>query len=277
MKKFDIHSSHRAIVLVPTVIYLVLVWGVAVAPARKIDADFPPGASGRPTTELVKRGEEVYKSLGCAVCHTMQIRGDERVRVQKGDRWIVPVRAPDARYGLDEPTSPEEYADANPPLIGTQRTGPDLTGVGDRLPSALWHYWHLYDPRSVSPDSVMPSYRFLFQVVGESDAAPPPSEPFNVGKGYLIVAILAVVFAGLGWLLFGFTPALLIALLIGIAAGVALVRDCELCVPPQEEGELIEDGIDSLGLPEGARLYATADARALAEYLLALRRPVRGP
>jgi cbb3-type cytochrome oxidase cytochrome c subunit len=277
MKKFDIHSSHRAIVLIPTAIYLVLVWIVAVAPARKMAADYPVGASGRPVPELVQRGEAVFKSMGCAVCHTQQIRGDERVRVQKGDRWVVPVRAPDARYGLDEPTSPEEYADADPPLIGTQRTGPDLTGVGDRLPSALWHYWHLYDPRSVSPGSTMPSYRFLFRVVPEGQGPEAVDEPFNTGKGYLIVGVVVVVFAFFGWLLFGVTPALAMTVLLGVAAGLALVKDCEVCAPPSAEGEIVEEGIDALGLPPGTQLYADGRARALAEYLLWLRRPVRGP
>lgn len=46
--------------------------------------------------------------------------------------------------------------------MGTQRTGPDLSAVGKRLPDVQWHYWHLYNPQSVSPDSLMPPHRFLF-------------------------------------------------------------------------------------------------------------------
>jgi hypothetical protein len=295
---FDIHTSHRTILLLPLVVYVVLVYFVAIAPSLKVNRDYPssdvassdvaegaaagseaaPGGalpSGvRPLSPLAKRGEEVYVSYGCTVCHTQQIRGDERLRVQIGDSMVVPVRAPDARYGLDEPTRPEEYANATPPFLGTQRTGPDLTGVGDRLPSVLWHYWHLYDPRSVSPGSVMPPYRFLFRVTTDPDGKLPPDQPFNAGLAWLWVAILALVFVGLGWLLFGFTPTLLITLALGVGAGWMMIRDCEVCAVPIGEGEVVEEGIDALGLPKDAKLVASPEARALAEYLLSLKRPV---
>ncbi len=145
---FDIHTSHRAILIVPLAIYVVLVYFVAVAPALEMNRRYPPSdpalveeggetaPQGAGTTmalsDRAKRGEVVFKAYGCVVCHTQQIRGDERLRVQIGDRMLVPVRAPDARYGLDEPTRPEDYANASPPLLGTQRTGPDLTGDSER-------------------------------------------------------------------------------------------------------------------------------------------------
>ena len=43
---------------------------------------------------------------------------------------------------------------------GSKRTGPDLARVGDRY-SNEWHVQHLIEPRSVVPESVMPSYAFL--------------------------------------------------------------------------------------------------------------------
>jgi len=36
--------------------------------------------------------------------------------------------------------------------------------------SAAWHHVHLYSPRSINVDSVMPSYRFLYQTRRISDA-----------------------------------------------------------------------------------------------------------
>jgi cytochrome c oxidase cbb3-type subunit 2 len=48
-------------------------------------------------------------------------------------------------------------------LMGTERTGPDLTNIGRRQPSEEWHLMHLYDPRSVVPGSIMPSYPWLFE------------------------------------------------------------------------------------------------------------------
>jgi cytochrome c oxidase cbb3-type subunit 2 len=49
-------------------------------------------------------------------------------------------------------------------LMGTERTGPDLTDVGNRQPSKDWHLMHLYNPRSVVKQSIMPSYAWLFEV-----------------------------------------------------------------------------------------------------------------
>jgi cytochrome c oxidase cbb3-type subunit 2 len=43
---------------------------------------------------------------------------------------------------------------------GSERTGPDLARVGGKYSDA-WHVDHLKDPRSVSPESVMPPYAFL--------------------------------------------------------------------------------------------------------------------
>jgi cytochrome c oxidase cbb3-type subunit 2 len=43
---------------------------------------------------------------------------------------------------------------------GSKRTGPDLARVGGRY-SDEWHVQHLKAPRSVVPESIMPSYSFL--------------------------------------------------------------------------------------------------------------------
>jgi len=43
---------------------------------------------------------------------------------------------------------------------GSKRTGPDLARVGGRY-SDEWHVQHLKDPRSVVPESIMPTYDFL--------------------------------------------------------------------------------------------------------------------
>jgi cytochrome c oxidase cbb3-type subunit 2 len=39
-----------------------------------------------------------------------------------------------------------------------------LTSQGEPLPyTAAWHHRHLYNPRSISGESNMPAYRFLYQ------------------------------------------------------------------------------------------------------------------
>jgi cbb3-type cytochrome oxidase cytochrome c subunit len=68
-------------------------------------------------------------------------------------------------------------------LAGDRRHGPDLANLGVRAPEQYavswtfastntldelraWHFKHLADPRSVSPGSVMPSYKWLFEERG---------------------------------------------------------------------------------------------------------------
>jgi cytochrome c oxidase cbb3-type subunit 2 len=157
----NIHTSHRMIFLLPAGLYLVLVLVCAVWPAMaqmRLDAEVPVPAHD----ELVERGRELYRSYNCVTCHTQQIRGDTRLARVEDGREVVPVLAADARFGREEASTAREYAHQSPPLLGTQRTGPDLSTVGRRLPEAQWHYWHLYRPQSVSPDSIMPPHRFLF-------------------------------------------------------------------------------------------------------------------
>ena len=149
--KLDVHESQRTFFVVAAGLYLLLVLGCAILPANALATRYPPsGADPDPTVE---RGRLLYKKYGCVYCHTQQVRGDERLAVQAEDgTWEVPVLGADRRFGLDAPSRAEEYSDDDPPFMGTQRTGPDLLAVGTRLPRAEWHYWHLYDPRAVSPD-----------------------------------------------------------------------------------------------------------------------------
>jgi cytochrome c oxidase cbb3-type subunit 2 len=165
----SIHTSHRAILGLAAGIYLVLVVVVAVLPASAMAKAYPPKPRDEDNAVLqsIARGRALYRGYGCHYCHTQQVRGDERLAV-KGRVPVLPV---DRRFGLDVASSPEDYASDDPPFLGTQRTGPDLTTVGSRLPSVDWHYWHLYDPRAVSPESVMPAMRWLFKT-SEEERAP---------------------------------------------------------------------------------------------------------
>ena len=78
------------------------------------------------------------------------------------------------------PSAPGDFAYQTPELLGSERTGPDLTDVGMRRGSEVWQYMHLYNPRSVVPESIMPSFSWLFQT---EDKAPPgvTAVPLPVG------------------------------------------------------------------------------------------------
>ncbi|GAA6204353.1 MULTISPECIES: cytochrome-c oxidase, cbb3-type subunit II [Thalassotalea] len=97
----------------------------------------------RPYTALEMEGRDIYIREGCNVCHSQMIR---------------PFRAETERYGHYSVAG--ETVWEHPFLWGSKRTGPDLARVGGRY-SDDWHRAHLIDPRSVVPESNMPSFKWL--------------------------------------------------------------------------------------------------------------------
>ncbi len=91
------------------------------------------------------RGRKIYSQEGCMTCHSQLIRfteGDVRRFGPASQAW-------------------ESVGDA-PQMWGTRRVGPDLAREGGRR-SRDWQLAHLWNPRHVVPDSVMPGYPWLFE------------------------------------------------------------------------------------------------------------------
>jgi cbb3-type cytochrome oxidase cytochrome c subunit len=113
-------------------------------------------------------GRDIYVAENCWNCHTQFVR---------------PVGNEVARYG--PVATLEEYQnDMNlPQLFGTRRVGPDLSREHGKH-SNDWHYAHLFEPRLVVPESVMPSYPWLFE-------RPRQGEPIKPNeRGVALVAYL---------------------------------------------------------------------------------------
>jgi cytochrome c oxidase cbb3-type subunit 2 len=123
----------------------------------------PAGPNVQPLTALQAEGRGVYVANGCSYCHTQQVR---------------PL-AQDKVFG--RPSTAGDFAYQTPELLGSERTGPDLTNIGVRQPSAVWQYIHLYNPRAVVPESIMPSFDWLFAVV---DKAPDGTSAVPLPKAY---------------------------------------------------------------------------------------------
>lgn len=176
----SIHTNHRLLLILPASLYIVLVALCAVWPAV-LEQQKEAQVERSEETPLAERGRKLYGSFNCVTCHTQQIRGDERLAAEVDGERIVPVLAADARFSREVASRGAEYAHQEPPFMGTQRTGPDLSSVGRRLPDAQWHYWHLYHPQSVSPDSLMPPHRFLFTTEEpDEDVAPDYDVVLNI-------------------------------------------------------------------------------------------------
>lgn len=96
-------------------------------------------------TALEQRGRAVYTREGCWYCHSQYVR---------------PVTGETRRWG---PVSQAgEYAYDLPHLFSTRRIGPDLSRVGLKYSDA-WHLAHFWNPRMLSPDSIMPRFAALFE------------------------------------------------------------------------------------------------------------------
>jgi cytochrome c oxidase cbb3-type subunit 2 len=101
---------------------------------------YPSGRSGQ-----ANQGEQIYRSMNCAACHTQVVRAND-----------VPQWGPRI-------TVAQDYLFENPLMLGSQRMGPDLKNVGSRRPDLNWQLKHLYNPRLTSEKSSMPPYPFLFR------------------------------------------------------------------------------------------------------------------
>ena len=145
-----------------TLVYAVLALMMAVIPGYEL-SQIPPAAGVEPLTPLQAAGRDVYVANGCGYCHTQQVRPLPEDKV------------------FGRPSAPGDYTYQTPELLGSERTGPDLINVAARQPSEVWHYIHLYQPRAVVPQSIMPSFPWLFEI---RDQVPAGVEPVAVPKPY---------------------------------------------------------------------------------------------
>jgi cytochrome c oxidase cbb3-type subunit 2 len=140
-----------SLVIASAVIYGILALCMGTIPGIILSRSAPtPGL--QPYSASAQRGRDIYVSEGCSYCHTQYVR---------------PLKQ-DLVFG--RPSVAGDFAYDTPELLGSERTGPDLTNIGARQPSAAWQYLHLWDPRSVVHDSIMPRYTWLFAV--KAKAAP---------------------------------------------------------------------------------------------------------
>ncbi|TXE20557.1 cytochrome c [Psychroflexus gondwanensis] len=150
----NLHKDHKNLVLIAFSVFVALSIGVAIIPAYQMQ-EYEPIPGQKDLTNSERKGLGIYVSENCVACHTQQVRNIEM----------------DAVWG-DRPSLPSDYFYSkqrmgiwrqSPSLLGSERTGPDLTDIGNRQPSDQWHLLHLYNPRLVVEASIMPRYSWLFR------------------------------------------------------------------------------------------------------------------
>ncbi|QQR86688.1 MAG: cytochrome-c oxidase, cbb3-type subunit I [Flavobacteriales bacterium] len=137
--------ERRPIQMLVASLVLVAIGGLfELVPTFLVESNIPTIASVKPYTPLELHGRDIYVREGCYTCHSQMIR---------------PFRSETERYG--EYAKAGEFVYDHPFQWGSKRTGPDLLRVGGKYPHS-WHYYHMYDPTSMSPGSLMPPYHHLF-------------------------------------------------------------------------------------------------------------------
>lgn len=180
----DFHKNHKTLVLAAFIGFVTLSFIVAVFPASQMQ-NVRPLPDQPILTENEREGLHIYISEGCVACHTQQVRNIEMDNVW-GDRPSIPS---DYYYSKER----MDFWRQSPSLLGSERTGPDLTNIGARQSSKDWHLLHLYNPRTVVKESVMPSYPWLFEAVDtnsvkEGDVVVNLPEMFATSSGTTVIA-----------------------------------------------------------------------------------------
>jgi cytochrome c oxidase cbb3-type subunit 2 len=151
----ELFDNHKKLFTTAFLFFAVLTLFVAILPAINNQNKNRPLPDAVALSEAAQKGKAVFIANGCVACHTQQVRNVEMDKVW-GER----------------PSLAADYANIHrtdvwrntATLMGTERTGPDLTSIGSRQPSKDWHLVHLYNPRIVVKESVMPAYPWLFTI-----------------------------------------------------------------------------------------------------------------
>ena len=143
LDKHGIIERNATLLLVGSLVVVSIGGIVEIAPLFYLENTIEKVEGMRPYSPLELAGRNIYIREGCYVCHSQMIR---------------PFRDEVERYGHYSLAAESMYD--HPFQWGSKRTGPDLARVGDRY-SNEWHVEHLKEPRSVVPESIMPSYSFL--------------------------------------------------------------------------------------------------------------------
>lgn len=177
----DIFSNHKRLYTTATLMFLGLTILVAILPALNNQKNNIPLPGNKPLTAAQQNGKNVYIADGCVACHTQQVRNVDMDKMWGSRPSIAADYAGNKRISTWVNTAT---------LMGTERTGPDLTNIGTRQSSIDWHLLHLYQPRAVVRQSIMPSYSFLFEVKkkpGKNDVVVNvPVKYFDTAQGKIV-------------------------------------------------------------------------------------------
>ena len=101
-----------------------------------------PSEIFRPRSAQEAAGRMIYIANGCVYCHSQSIRSID---------WGL---------GAERIAQSGDYIQDKPILLGSARTGPDLSQEGGEHPDD-WHTAHFMNPRYTRTLSIMPAFAYL--------------------------------------------------------------------------------------------------------------------
>ncbi len=121
--------------ILAAVVFVVVFWPY-------IRTDMTPSEIFRLRTHEEQSGRAIYIANGCVYCHSQSIRSID---------W---------GHGAERIAQAGDYVADMPILLGSQRTGVDLSQEGGEHPDD-WHIAHFVNPRYTRPNSIMPPFKWL--------------------------------------------------------------------------------------------------------------------
>lgn len=134
------HMTEKVIAIGSLLLLAAAAFSVAILPALTLNIE--PSDIVRKRTPQEELGRVVYMQNGCTYCHSQYVRpqdwGHSAVRVSEAGDYVYDM----------------------PHLLGSARTGPDLSQEGG-VRTDDWHRAHFVNPRFTRPASVMPPFKQL--------------------------------------------------------------------------------------------------------------------
>jgi len=177
----DFFNNYKILFRSALALFVGLTIVVAVLPAINNQNNNAPLPNAHQLTKDEVAGKHLYMANGCVACHTQQVRNLDMDKIWGKRPSIAADYAGITRTDFWRNTAT---------LMGTERTGPDLTDIGNRQPSQAWNLLHLYQPRAVVENSIMPAYPWLFEEkdsVGKDDVEVVVPDKYSKGiKGKIV-------------------------------------------------------------------------------------------
>ena len=151
----ELFDNHKKLFSTAALFFIGLTLLVAIIPALNNQMDNKSLPNAEPLSEQAIKGKAIYIANGCVSCHTQQVRNVDMDKLWGERPGIAADYAANKRIDAWRNTAT---------LMGTERTGPDLTNIGIRQPGADWNLVHLYNPRIVVKESIMPAYPWMFTI-----------------------------------------------------------------------------------------------------------------